>query len=135
MDEETKCNELTVLYNEYKEYFQLCELKLNLSSPNTNTTPITGDDYYAKLASGRGKKNIESHIHLKTIEGVTIRVSVETSGWYEIPEDDTSELFKHYETFESLMMQRSRSFQNMFGNTLSNRLHNLISKKMHSEQA
>ncbi|CAG89807.2 DEHA2F24310p [Debaryomyces hansenii CBS767] len=135
MDEDTKCNELTVLYNEYKEYFSLCELKLNSSSPNTNTTPITGDDYYAKLASGRGKKNIESHIHLKTIEGVTIRVSVETSGWYEIPEDDTSELFKHYETFESLMMQRSRSFQNMFGNTLSNRLHNLISEKMHSEQA
>lgn len=134
MDEQTRRNELSVLYNEYKDYFLVCELTLNLSSPDAKTA-ITGDNYYAKSASRRGKRNIESHIHVKTKEGVIIRVSVDSSGWYEIPEDDTLEIVKHYETFESLMMQRSRSFQNMFGNTLSDRLHNLISEKMHSEQA
>ncbi|CUM53449.1 uncharacterized protein AC631_00499 [Debaryomyces fabryi] len=135
MDEETRRNELSVLYNEYKDYFLVCELKLNLPSLASNSTTITGDDYYSKSASRRGKRNIESHIHLKTKEGETIRVSVDTSGWYETPEEDALEIVKHYETFESLMMQRSRSFQNMFGNTLSDRLHNLISEKMHSEQA
>lgn len=137
MDDQTKCKELTVLYNEYMEYFALCELKLIHPIENTNSTSIDGDDYYAKTTSRTSKQNgrNESHIHLKTVEGATIKVSVDLFGWYEIPEDDSSEIIKHYETFESLMMQRSRSFQDKFGNTLSNRLHNLINEKMHSEQA
>lgn len=134
MDEETKCHELTSLYNEYKDYFTSCELKLHPIASDVKTTPIEGNDYYARITRKRRQdKGSASYINLKTIEGAEIRVSVDASGWFEIPNDE-NEMITHYETFESLMMQRSKGFQDKFGTALSNRLNTLISEKIQSEE-
>lgn len=136
MDEEIQCKELACIFNEYRAYFANCELELNRSNSSTSRVNSADGDRKANISGRANRKNIQNgnNIRLETSEGSTMRVSVNVSGWYEIGEgDDDTSIHKHYETFEALMMNKSKGFQDRFGNALSNQLHELLNQKSKAE--
>lgn len=93
-------HELTTLYNEYKSFFPVCELKIiDKSSESPN----------------------ENYIKLTTHEGLDTLITVALKGWYEISNPQ-----KSYETFEALMQNISPDFLHRFGNQLTNKLNSLL---------
>lgn len=100
MDYKTQHHELATIHNEYKDFFVECQLKLN--------PPLLED-----LPFGR-----PSHLYIR-LQDDTLRISVNQFGWYLIGES------QNYETFETLMMQKSSWFSNKFHTDLLNKLNNL----------
>lgn len=105
MDLHQRNKELTIIYQEYKDFFEVIELKL--------TSSILAD-----LGDGvLNKRN--SHIRLRTHEGDMRQITVDLRGWSIIGSE------KSYETFETLMMQISEGFRDSFGNQLTKKLNEL----------
>lgn len=96
MNSLTQANELSIIHNEYKQYFPECDLLLKNDSIRKN------------------------HIRITTHEGTDILVFVDISGW------STTSYPKQYETFEALMMDISPGFRLKFGNSLTDRLNELM---------
>lgn len=121
MDLKQQQRELTQIFEEYKAFFPECRLCLTGGGPVGGIVNESAD-YYARAFSRKLNHKDINHIHIKTNENDIIKVSVDLAGWYVIFRE------KHYETFESLMMNVSASFQSKFGSELNSKLMDLLNQ-------
>lgn len=99
MDTLTKNNELSKIFNNYKD---LIPSSLHLTGDLIQLPHFPVKASYIKF----------------DIEGIK-KVSVDIQGWYILGENE------RFETFESLMMKKSMKFQEIFGSELIRKLNNL----------
>ena len=95
MDASQQQYELSSIYQEYKSFFSKSELNLEKEP---------------------------KHIELTTIEGQSIKATVDLRGWSQISLTPA----RHYETFEAMMQDLSPCFRDKFGSELANRLNSLL---------
>lgn len=114
------------IYLEYHTFFEECKLVKQESS--VQVPAVSGDDYFMKsLRRKRGGPSNLSHIQLKSKEGNIMKISVSTSGWFELSSSNTDTKF--YDTFESLMIATSKGFQQDYSDAISSKLERLQDKK------
>lgn len=117
---------LDQIYLEYHTFFEEC--KLVKQERSVQVTGVSGDDYFMKSLRRKrdGPSNL-SHIQLKSKEGNTMKVSVSTSGWFDLSSGNVDTKF--YDTFESLMIATSNGFQQDYSDAISSKLERLQNKK------
>ncbi|CUM64015.1 uncharacterized protein PRCAT00001603001 [Priceomyces carsonii] len=101
--------ELTRLYEEYKSFFLDIKLKSTDQKAHTHNN------------NNKSDRAPSRYISIRTVEGQNLDVSVCDSGWC-ILDGNQCLLRPYYETFESLMMTLSPSFQDSFHSELSLKL-------------
>lgn len=118
---------LDQIYSEYHDFFEECKLVRQERSARGHV--VSDDDYFMKsLRRKRGGPNL-SHIQLKSKEGNTMKITVSTSGWFELLSSSADTRF--YETFESLMIATSPGFQQDYSDAISSKLERLQSNISH----
>ncbi|KAI3403321.1 hypothetical protein KGF56_003909 [Candida oxycetoniae] len=93
MDRQQLQKELKSICNEYSAFFLESQLFLD--------DPLSAD-----------------HLRVETLEGITIKVTVDLAGWHQLGASST----QHYETFEAMMQTLSPSFKESFANALIDKL-------------
>lgn len=97
MDETQRHTELNTIYNEYKSFFPQARLV----------------------------KDAIEYLKIQTVEGETIKITVDLGGWHQfrvLDDNGDGKVSPHFETFEALMQSISPTFRNQFGNELIRKL-------------
>lgn len=113
MDNFDRDNELRLIFEEYKEFFNP-HWHLKISSADSLINNLNDDILNKSL------KKYQSHIVVTTKENNPLRISVDNQGWFCIGTNNES-----FETFEMLMMNTSPLFQRQFGDKLSEKLNQI----------
>lgn len=108
--------ELAHIQREYSSLLERCEVQ---SGSLTGYSPSTAD-LYAKILQ---KRTEVPYLVVKQKDEAEINVTVDVSGWYVLRAEMEQ---KRYETFEALMMARSKAFRAKFADELTSRLTALV---------
>ena len=113
--------ELAAIYQEYRDYFPLCDLVLQEIK---GILRYPRDNLNLQAAQQRSQHPKYNGIKIQTDEGEHIVASVELRGWFDNAADEGSNK-KYYQTFEALLSDKSPGFRSRFAQTLDKKLQHL----------